>query len=145
MLYLLARMADRAVAISADQVESVVDIGPLVPVPGAPCEVEGLAALRSRVMTVIGSRAALGAADRAAPTPRAVVSLIDGHRYAILVDSLEDVAAFECRPLPPGLSLGGRWASVARGLVEVDGEAVVTVDLRALVPGLTPSLAAANA
>ena len=145
MLYLLARMADRAVAISAEQVESVVDIGPLVPVPGAPCEVEGLAALRSRVMTVIGSRAALGAVDGAAPTARAVVSLIDGHRYAILVDSLEDVAAFECRPLPPGLALGGRWAAVVRGLIEVDGEAVVTVDLRALVPGLSPSVVAAIA
>ena len=138
MLYLLARMADRAVAISTDQVESVVDIGPLVPVPGAPPEVEGLAALRSRVMTVIGSRAALGARDTAATTPRAVVTVIDGHRYAILVDSLEDVAPFECRPLPSGLALGGRWAAAARGLVEAEGEPVVSVWLRALIPGLAP-------
>jgi purine-binding chemotaxis protein CheW len=143
MLYLLARMADRAVAISADQVESVVDIGPLVPVPGAPPAVEGLAALRSRVMTVIGSRAALGIADSAAPTPRAVVSVIDGHRYAILVDQLDDVAPFESSPLPSGIALGDRWASVARGLVDVDGEPVVAIDLRALVPGLSPVAAAA--
>lgn len=136
MLYLLARMADRAVAISTDQVESVVDIGPLVPVPGAPPEVEGLAALRSRVMTVIGSRAALGAGDTAATTPRAVVSVIDGHRYAILVDALDDVAPFECRPLPSGLPLAGRWAAVARGIVEADGEPVLAIALRALIPGL---------
>ena len=136
-LYLLARMAGRAVAISADQVESVVDIGPLVPVPGAPPEVEGLAALRSRVMTVIGSRAALGEGDAAATTPRAVVSVIDGHRYAILVDSVDDVAPFECRALPSGLALGGRWAAAARGLVEADGEPVVAIALRALIPGLS--------
>lgn len=136
MLYLLARMADRPVAISADQVESVVDLGPLVPVPGAPPEVEGLAALRSRVMTVIGSRAALGAADTAAVAPRAVLSVIDGHRYAILVDALEDVAPFDCRPLPAGLPLTGRWAAVARGLVEHEGEAILAIALRALIPAV---------
>ena len=138
MLYLLARMADRAVAVSTDQVEAVVDIGPLVPVPGAPPEVEGLAALRSRVMTVIGSRAALGAANAAATTPRAVVSVIDGHRYAILVDALDDVAPFECHPLPSGLPLSDRWAAVACGLVEADGEPVLAITLRALIPGVPP-------
>ena len=143
MLYLLARMAGRSVAIRTDQVEAVVDVGPVVPVPGAPPEVEGLSALRSRVMTVIGSRAALGEDEAAATTPRAVVSVIDGHRYAILVDSLEDVAPFECRALPSGLTLGGRWAAAARGLVEVEGEPVIVVDLRALVPGLSTTPLAA--
>lgn len=143
MLYLLARMADRAVAISADQVDSVVDLGPLVPVPGAADSVEGLAALRSRVLTVICARTALGVGGQAAATPRAVVTIAEGHHYAILVDAVDDVAPFDPRPLPPGLTLRGRWAEAARGVVERGGEPVLAIDLRALVPaGSAAALAA---
>ena len=133
-LFLLAQVADRTVAISVDQVESVVDIGPVVPVPGAPAFVRGLAALRSRLMTVISSRTVLGAQTGLVVPRRAVVTVIDGHPYAILVNELEDVAEFELKPLPPGLPLTGAWRTVACGVVECAGEPLLAIDLRALVP-----------
>src|SRR3546814_1121755 len=52
-LFLIAEIGGRAVAISADQIESVVDIGVVTPIPLADARVRGLAALRSRVVTVI--------------------------------------------------------------------------------------------
>ena len=45
-LFLIAHLAGRAVAIDSAQVESVVDIGEIVPVPRAGAQVRGLAALR---------------------------------------------------------------------------------------------------
>lgn len=133
-MFLLAQVADRTVAISVDQVESVVDIGPVVPVPGAPPFVRGLAALRSKLMTVISSRTVLGAETGLVTPRRAVVTIIDGHHYAVLVNELEDVAEFELRPLPSGLPISGAWRRVACGVVDCGGEPLLAIDLRALVP-----------
>src|SRR3546814_17083395 len=55
-LFLIAEIGGRAVAISADQIESVVDIGVVTPIPLAEARVRGPAALRSRVVTLINSR-----------------------------------------------------------------------------------------
>ena len=58
-LKLIARIAGQRIALTADAVESVVEIEAITPVPLAPPHVAGLAALRSRVLTVIDSYAAL--------------------------------------------------------------------------------------
>lgn len=139
-LFLVAHVAGRAVAIDAAQVESVVDLGPTIPVPGALDEVLGLAALRSRVVTVIDTLASLGLPGGAMSGRRAVITRIDEHLYAVPVDTLEDVAAFTLQPLPVGLRLDGRWAAIGRGLVERDGETLLAIDLGALVPSHAPGL-----
>jgi purine-binding chemotaxis protein CheW len=136
-LFLIAHVAGRAVAIESGQVESVVDIGVVVPVPGADRQVRGLAALRSRVVTVIDTRAALGLPAAETRATRAIITHVEGHHYAIMVDSLEDVAPFELLPLSPGIALDAGWRATGCGLVERDGEPILTIDLRALVPGLT--------
>ncbi len=52
-LFLLATIVGQEVAIRSDHVESVVDIGAITPVARTSRAVRGLAALRSRVVTVI--------------------------------------------------------------------------------------------
>jgi purine-binding chemotaxis protein CheW len=134
-LHLLAQIAGRMVAVASDQVESVVDIADVTPVARAPAAVRGLAALRSRVVTVIDPRIAIGIpADSQAR--RAVIVHVEGHHYAFLVDALEDVAPFDVQPLASGLSLDSNWATVARGVIERDGEPILAIDLAALVPTL---------
>ena len=59
-LFLIAYIAGRTVAIDSAEVDSVVDIGRITPVPYAYRDVAGLAALRSRVVTVIDPRGSLG-------------------------------------------------------------------------------------
>ncbi|MCU6453877.1 chemotaxis protein CheW [Sphingomonas sp. A2-49] len=139
-LFLIAHIAGRGVAIETGQVDSVVDIADVVAVPRTECAIRGLVALRSRVVTVIDTGTALGLAPTPDTARRAVITRIDGHHYAILVDSLEDVALFERQPLSPGLALDRGWATVGVGLVERDGEPMLIVDLAALVP--QPALAA---
>lgn len=134
-LYLIAHVAGRTVAIESNQVESVVDIGEITAVPRAPAPVRGLAALRSRIVTVVDTRLALGLSD---PTEvaRAVIILVDGHHYAMLVEALDDVAPFTLQPLANGIALDPAWRAIARGLVERDGEPVLAVDLTALIPAV---------
>lgn len=133
-LFLVAHVAGRAVAIPAEQVDSVVDLGEFVPVPGADPAVRGLAALRSRVVTVIDTGRALGLASTPADARRAVITRVDGHAYAVLVDALEDVAPFARQPLA-GLTLRHGWAVAGTGLVERDGEPLLVLDLARLLPG----------
>jgi len=133
-LFLIAHIAGRGVAIDAAQVDSVVDIGEIVAVPRAEPFVRGLAALRSRVVTVIDTGIALGLAPTPDAMRRAVITIVDGHHYAILVDSVEDVAPFVRLPLSSGLALRGGWQSVGTGLVERDGEPLLIIDLAAVLP-----------
>ncbi|WP_425230139.1 chemotaxis protein CheW [Sphingomonas sp.] len=135
-LFLVAHVAGRAVAVPAEQVESVVDLGEFVPVPGAQASVRGLAALRSRVVTVIDTGLALGLAATPDGTRRAIITRLDGHHYAVLVDALEDVAAFERQPLA-GLTLRHGWAAAGIGLIEREGEPVLVIDLPCLLPAIT--------
>ena len=132
-LFLIAHIAGRTVAIGSEQVESVVDIGAVTPVPRAPGLVLGLAALRSRVVTVIDTRVALGL-PRDTAAARAVIVRVDGHHYAMLVDALDDVSAFALQPLANGVPLDPAWRAIALGIIERDGEPVLAVDLAALVP-----------
>ena len=113
-LFLIAHIAGRTVAIGSEQVESVVDIGEIIAVPRSPAMVRGLAALRSRVVTVIDTRIALGLTG-ATGVSRAVIVREDGHHYAMLVDALDDVSPFVLQPLANGVALSpacgrSRWA-----------------------------------
>lgn len=135
-LYLIAQIAGRAVAIDSDQVESVVDIGEVTAVPRASGHVRGLAALRSRVVTVVDTQSALGL-DPGGLAKRAVITRVEGHHYALLVDSLDDVAPFDLLPLAGGISLDAAWRSAGRGIIERDGEPILAIDLASLVPGST--------
>ena len=133
-LFLIAHIAGRGVAIEAGQVDAVVDVAEIVAVPRAPKAIRGLVALRSRVVTVIDTGTALGLEPTPADVRRAVITRVDGHPYAILVDSLEDVAPFDRHPLSSGLALDRGWREAGRGIVERDGEPLLIIDLTSLVP-----------
>ncbi len=141
-LFLIARIAGRTVAINSDQVDSVVDIGEITPVPRTGPEVRGLAALRSRVVMVIDTHAALGLPTGDLPPSRAVITMVEGHHYAILVDALEDVAPFVRTALTNGIAVDGGWARAGCGIVDRDGDPILAIDLRSLVPAMAqPSTA----
>ncbi|MES3153270.1 chemotaxis protein CheW [Sphingomonas faeni] len=133
-LFLIAHIAGRGVAIDAAQVDSVVDIGEIVAVPRADAFVRGLAALRSRVVTVIDTGTALGIAPTPDTVRRAVITIVEGHHYAILIESVEDVAPFARLPLSAGLTLQAGWAIAGTGIVERDGAPLLVLDLTAIIP-----------
>lgn len=141
-LYLIAAIAGQPVAISASLVDSVVDLGAIAPVPLSPPHVAGLAALRSKVLTVICCECSLGLAQTPSLTRRAVVVDIDGHHYGLLVGSIEDARVIDEAPQPIRARLEPGWARVALGMLEYDGESLLLIDPERIVAGSDEALAA---
>lgn len=133
-LVLIVRIAGEAVAIRADAVSSVIELDEIAPVPRAAPHIAGLAALRSRVLTVIDSYKAIGL-DRATEGREAVVVELDGHHYALTVDSVDDVMEATGEATATRTPLKGGWARIAAGTIEAEGDMLLLVDVAALIAG----------
>ena len=141
-LYLIVEIDGQKAVLPARCIESVVEMGEVTPVPCAPRHVLGLFALRSRVMTVIDTRAALGAEVRdAGRTPQAVIVNAGEHLYGFLVDHVDDVVAIDGAPAPARALLSPGWAAMSAGVLEHDGVPMILLDVDALIGG-EPALAA---
>jgi purine-binding chemotaxis protein CheW len=142
-LLLIVRLAGERVALPAAEIDSVVEIEGLTPVPGAAGHVAGLAALRSRVLTVIDCLASLDPSRRLPADAReAVMAVVDGHFYALLVEAVQDVveAGGEPHPAP---ALAGGWSRIGRATIEAEGDLLLLADVGALIAG--PAREAARA
>jgi purine-binding chemotaxis protein CheW len=137
-LLLVVAIAGERVALSADAVESVVELDTLIPVPRAAPHVAGLSALRSRVLTVIDCMRSidLGTTECSDGIREAVVVELDGHHYALLVDLVEDVVEALSEPSPVRAAMGPGWERIAKGMVETENGPLLVVDVAALISGL---------
>jgi len=137
-LYLIARIDREVVALPATEIGSVVEVDQVAAVPRVPDHVAGLFALRSRVLTVIDTRASLelGTIDRNAAMTAVIVEC-DGHSYALLVDEVEDVIeAGQPEPCPALLSAS--WRRAAKGTIRRGEDAILLVDPAVVVAGPEP-------
>lgn len=139
---LIVRLAGERVALAAAEVESVVEISTVTPVPRTQPHICGLSALRSRVLTVVQSQTSLqlGYGDgegegRDEGRGTAVVATVDGHPYALLVDAVEDVVEIDAEVSPIRSALTDGWRRAARGSVDFEGELMVLLDIKALING----------
>lgn len=140
-LYVLAWIGAQRVAFDATRVEAVVDIAMVVPVPQTATHVVGLAAIRSQVITVIDCGVATGG-EPGSPTGRAIVTAIDGHRYALRIDHVDDVVSGLIRVASASVPLGAFWSAMADGVIEVSGEFAVVLDPARLVAAAPVAIAA---
>ena len=135
-LLLIVRLGGERIALPAAEVDSVVEIDALTPVPGAARHVAGLAALRSRVLTVIDCLASLDPSrSLASGRTEAVMAVIDGHPYALLVEAVEDVVEAQGERQAPAAALAGGWRRIGRGTVEAEGDLLLLADIEALIAG----------
>jgi len=135
-LYLIVGIAGQRVALAAHYVESVVEIDAVTPVPLVAAHIAGLAALRSRVLTIVDTHAALDLGRMETDeVMQAVVVTIEGHLYGLLVEEVEDVITIADAPMPVCAVLAPGWERAASGVVEIDGDALLLIDPAALVAG----------
>ena len=144
-LLLIVSIAGERVALPSSEVESVVELDGVVPVPRAAQHVAGLSALRSRVLTVIDAKRSLelGDSECANGIREAVVAELDGHHYALIVDDVEDVVEALGDPTPVRGTMQAGWERVALGMVETEAGPILLVDVAALVAGADSGRAAA--
>ena len=114
---LLVAIAGERAAIASEIIRSVVELDGITPVPRAPEHIAGLAALRSRAMTVVDCRSSLELAEASDPTRLAVVVDIEGFLYALLVDDV--------------VTTGATIGEAARALREAGGEVLGAVAIAA--------------
>ena len=142
-LLLIVTIAGQRVALPAAAVESVVELDALIPVPRAASHVAGLSALRSRVLTVIDCMRSLElGTSRTDGLLEAAVVEVDGHHYALIVDSVEDVVEALSDPVPVRAAMGAGWERACVGMVETDDGALLLVDVAALIAGVAEARAA---
>ena len=136
-LLLIVSIGGSRVAFPSAAVESVVELDTLIPVPRAAPHVAGLSALRSRVLTVIDTVRSLelGTSDCSDGVREAAVVELDGHHYALIVDSVEDVIEALSDPTPIRAAMGEGWERVALGMVETEDGPLLLVDVAALIAG----------
>ena len=143
-MLLVVTLGGRRAALPAIQVNSVVELSEVTPGPRAAPHVAGLAALRSRPLTVIDCAVVIGTdggeGDRL--RKRTVVVEHEGHLYGLLVDGADDIVATTEEPTPLGADAGAGWQRVAHGRVESEAGALLLLDIAALVAGPGESLAA---
>ena len=131
----IAVLAGERIAFASDEIESVVEIGAILPVPRAAPHVAGLAALRSRVLTVIDCRASLQPGSCVERPRDALVAVHDGHAFALLVDRVEDAVEADGAICDPPAGLSPEWARVVRGHVFAEERMLLLADLPALIAG----------
>jgi purine-binding chemotaxis protein CheW len=136
-LLLVVTIAGEKVALPAAAVESVVELDTLIPVPRAPAHIAGLSALRSRVLTVVDCMRSLelGATDCSDGIREAAVVELDGHHYALIVDTVEDVVEAHSDPVAIRAAMGPGWERASHGMVETENGPLLLVDVAALIAG----------
>lgn len=136
-LLLVVTIGGRRVAIKASEVESVIELDTMTPVPRAPAFIAGLAALRSRALTVIDCARSLELDRSSAGHATSKVAVVEheGHLYGLLVDAVDDVVECDAEPEEVRAHLEGGWKRATLGSVETPAGPLLLVDAAALVDG----------
>ena len=143
-LLVMAQIAGRRCAFRAHDVQSVIEIGAITPVPATPDFIAGITAMRSQALTVIDCRTAIGFdCSQWELDHRAIVVAVAGYSYALRIDAIEDITtgSDEAEPVPGGF--GHEWSRVAHGLIETRVGPALLLDIPALIAGPEPIGAAA--
>jgi purine-binding chemotaxis protein CheW len=133
-LFLIAHIHGCRVAINSDQIESIVNVPDVIPVPHCDPRVAGLFALRSRVLTLIDSQYVVTGERRTLQRGcLAVVVEIAGHHYGLAVDKVEDVVPLSADKIQQCIQPDGQWQSIVSETVEVGDQLVMILDPARLV------------
>ena len=132
---LLVSICGELAGIDSAIIRSVVELEAITPVPRAPEHIAGLAALRSRAMTVVDCRRALELPEADGPTTLAVVVEIEDFLYALVVDAVEEVVPFDVEPSEIRSDLLPGWARAALGMIETSAGPALVIDPAKLIEG----------
>ena len=136
-LLVLAQLAGKRCALRASDVGSIIEAGAIAPIPCTPSHIVGITALRSRAMTVIDCRAAIGEdPDQFPCDDHLAVVEVEGHAYALRLDTVEDIANSQSDLTPvPGKS-GDNWKRIAQGMIETDRGPALLIDIAQVIAGI---------
>jgi len=129
------RLADETYGINVMQVQEVLRISEIAPVPGAPHYVLGIINLRGNVVTVVDTRIRLGLKTTEVTDSSRIV-IIEGskHVVGILVDCVAEVVDLRASELESAPNVGNdESAKYIQGVASHGDELLILVDLNKLL------------
>jgi len=129
------RLDNEKYGIRVMQVQEVLRITEIAPVPGAPNYVLGIINLRGNVVTVIDSRKRFGLSEAEADdSTRIVIIEAEKHVVGILVDSVAEVVDLRTSEIDAAPNVGNDESSkYIQGVSSKDKELLILVDVNKLL------------
>lgn len=129
------RLKDETYGINVMQVQEVLRVSEIAPVPGAPGYVLGIINLRGNVVTVIDTRTRFGLpTTELDDSSRIVIIESDQQVVGILVDSVAEVVELRQSEIDTAPSIGSEESSrYIQGVASRDDDLLIVVDLNKLL------------
>ncbi len=129
------RLKDETYGINVMQVQEVLRVSEIAPVPGAPGYVLGIINLRGNVVTVIDTRTRFGLpTTELDDSSRIVIIESDQQVVGILVDSVAEVVELRQSEIDTAPSIGSEESSrYIQGVASRDEDLLIVVDLNKLL------------
>lgn len=124
-------LGDEKYGINVMQVQEVLRVTEIAPVPGAPMYVLGIINLRGNVVTVIDTRNRFGLMSKDTDdASRIVIIETESHIIGILVDSVAEVVEMRASEIETAPNVGNEESSkYIQGVTSRDNELLILVDL----------------
>jgi purine-binding chemotaxis protein CheW len=129
------RLEDETYGINVMQVQEVLRVSEIAPVPGAPDYVLGIINLRGNVVTVIDTRSRFGlSSTELDDASRIVIIESDQQVVGILVDSVAEVVELRTSQIDPAPNVGNEESSrYIQGVATLGDRLLIVVDLNRLL------------
>ena len=129
------RLQDETYGINVMQVQEVLRVAEIAPVPGAPHYVLGIINLRGNVVTVIDTRTRFGLPlTEVTDLSRIVVIESEAQVVGILVDSVAEVVDLRLSEIDSAPNVGNEESSrYIQGVASMDSALLIVVDLNKLL------------
>ena len=129
------RLQDESYGINVMQVQEVLRVSEIAPVPGAPIYVLGIINLRGNVVTVIDTRTRFGLPTvELTDSSRVVIIESDKQVVGILVDSVAEVVELRLSEVDSAPNVGNDESSrYIQGVATKDENLLIVVDLNKLL------------
>ncbi len=131
MQWVTFRLGDEKYGINVMQVQEVLRVSEIAPVPGAPPYVLGIINLRGNVVTVIDTRSRFGLLSKETDdASRIVIIETADHIIGILVDSVAEVVEMRSSEMETAPNVGNEESSkYIQGVTSRNNELLILVDL----------------
>jgi len=131
MQWVTFRLGEEKYGINVMQVQEVLRVSEIAPVPGAPAYVLGIINLRGNVVTVIDTRNRFGLMSKELDdATRIVIIETDEHIIGIMVDSVAEVVDLKISDIETAPNVGNEESSkYIQGVTSRDNELLILVDL----------------
>ena len=129
------KLENEKYGVNVMQVQEVLRMTEIAPVPGAPHYVVGIVNLRGNVVTVIDTRTRFGLMEQEADDDtRIIVIEAEGQVVGILVDAVAEVIEMRASEIESTPNVGNEESSkFIRGVTSQDGELIILIDLNKLL------------